>query len=215
MANRSLACLALLMPLGACASAPPPVRSTVVPAQEMRAGDPQLDDFYVDFSAGKLNYTDKRFGPADDLFAGGISAVWSRRGRIGYEVGAIFGAADKSFDDDGEEFSQESSLVELYLGPRYNIQTGSRQAQPFVGAGLSFQQVDIENPIESTGEDPDTEGSGLGGYVHAGVRWSLSDDASLGFDWRYLTGLGDSFVFDEMSLQPNYHLFAFFIGLKF
>lgn len=177
-----------------------------------------VDYFFVNFSAGELNYTDSKSGPVDDTFAFGISADWSKPGQLGWEIGGLFSSTSRTLEGDTFEYEAEGSTTEVYAGPRYNFRTLNLEALPFVGAGLSYQWVDRQLTDQDGIEGfTDGEGSALAAYAHAGVRWFISSDATIGFDWRYTFPIGDQFSFQDsaaLEVDPGYHMFSFFLGLQ-
>lgn len=219
MAIRSLASLALLLPLAACASSPPAVRaSSPLPPQAPQPGNPDArDQVNLSFAVGRLNYAARDFGPGDDQLTLGLAADFSRLGTWGWEVGGYFsGSGTKSLDDDAVEASAESS--EFFLGSRYNFQTGNEYMQPFVGVGLThiWAKRDPFDGSQQDADDGNLHGGAVAAYAHAGVRWFISPDASIGFDWRYANSGGlDVFSFGDDDVRPDYHLFTFFLGLRF
>lgn len=87
----------------------------------------------------------------------------------------FFSGEDKNVT--GEE---RGSTSEQHLGVRKIWAINDSKFHPYLGGGIAFIQADYE-VIGSSKED----GSGVGGWIGAGVDWHLSKRMSLGVDVRY------------------------------
>ena len=108
------------------------------------------------------------------------------------EIGAIFDVKKTSWpvsialdlffsgEDKNVPGAERGSTFEQHLGVRKIWAINDSKFHPYLGGGVAFIQADYE-VIDSSKE----EGSGVGGWVGAGVDWHLSKSMSLGVDVRY------------------------------
>ena len=106
-----------------------------------------------------------------------------------------------------EHSSTDGTTTEGSFGIRTSFGTGDDRLQPYVGAGISRIEAEIDPP----GNDDD-DGS-FAAYAHGGVLYYLSPEWFLGFDLRFLFG-SDIDLFGE-DMDADYTQFGILVGFAF
>ncbi len=136
-------------------------------------------------------------------------------GTVGWEAGVLLGTGDTNNSIhlgtgtvDGTKTTPgvtESETTELFLGLRYEADTGS--IRPYVGAGVCYidakEYFAWSDPPGSLGVplgSGSMSGTGdtAGFYLHAGVNFILDGTMSVGLDYRSVMGTEDIDFFPGM-----------------
>lgn len=176
--------------------------SAIGPATD---GQPKVRESRISVYLGQRNMNDEDFyAPLDEQAVFGLE--YSREpagGSIGFEVG-IMGSAD---EETISGVDTTASNGELYGGIHKTF--GTEVVRPYVGAGLSFINSNIE--FAGFGDDDD---SSLAAYVHGGLGVHFSDTISLGFDLRFLFGSDIQFE-GFVESDADYGQFALVLAFDF
>ncbi len=135
----------------------------------------------------------------------GLTYHYGSPGTIGWEAGVLLGSGDTTNNIhlgtgtvDGTKTTPgvtESETTELFLGLRYEADTGS--IRPYVGAGVCY--IDAKEYF-AWSDPPGSPGVPLGSgsmsgagdtsgfYLHAGVNFILDGNMSVGLDYRSVMG---------------------------
>lgn len=176
---------------------------------------PSYGQHYLSLSLGSRGLDTERIG-ASNLFDNnwydrggqdtyGLAYHYGSPGAIGWEAGVLFGSGDTTNNIhlgtgtvDGTKTTPgvtESETTELFLGLRYEADTGS--IRPYVGAGVCY--IDAKEYF-AWSDPPSSPGAPLGSgsasgtgttagfYLHAGVNLMLDDSVSIGLDYRSVLG---------------------------
>ncbi len=124
-----------------------------------------------------------QYGPLVGQRSFGAMLVVGRQG-LGWELGIIASSVDEwagVLDAIGEV---EMKTHEQFTGARYTF--GGEALMPYVGAGLSYLQVDIDGTVNGFSADASDES--LGFYVHAGVETWVAESVAFGIEGRAVLG---------------------------
>lgn len=152
---------------------------------------------------GQKGLEEDDFAPLDELPS--LTLEFSNGGThdsIGYEFG-VSGARD---DETVLGVEIESQVLEIYGGIRKEF--GDQSVRPFVGLGISAQQISLDSDTPGTTDVDDTV---FGGYLHAGIALQVGDGFSFLLDGRAL--FADDYELG--GLEADSQTFSVGIGVGF
>lgn len=127
--------------------------------------------------------------PVDEQVAFGLEIdTYVPGAPIGFELGGSYSKDDDSaFDPLVGNFDAEAKFWEIYGGVRKTWAVADGRLHPYVGGGLSFINADAKVSVSGFGSASDDDSS-VGGYVHGGATYDVTDSIYLGVDLRGLLG---------------------------
>ena len=193
----------LLLPallLASCAATPPAVRAQADerppgPAIEVHLGGRGYDD--DDWDDGEADFADQ--------FALGLVGNIPITSHLEGVVGFWGSAAEE--DVDGSDVTSRNS--ELSLGLRGIFGTGT--LRPYIGAGISFVEGELESREGNT--TTTTDDGSIGAYLSAGLVIHVHEAVYLGFDVRAMGGADYDIQGEE--LDAGYGQATLFVGVRF
>lgn len=118
--------------------------------------------------------------PSDDQLGGALEFD-------GYVPGALcgweFGLSSSLEEEEVGGADFEAKVNEIYGGARKTWGEPRSGPHPYLGAGLSFLQAEVD--LAGVGSDDDTS---FGLYAHGGIYWTFADQYSLGADLKTVVG---------------------------
>ena len=108
-------------------------------------------------------------------------------------------------------FDAEANFLEVYGGVRKTWDTSKGQWHPYVAGGLSVINADAEVAVPGFGSASDDDTS-LGGYLHGGAYYDVSENFFVGVDARAL--LGTDIELAGASGDADYLQFAVVLGFR-
>ncbi|MCP3918475.1 MAG: porin family protein [bacterium] len=151
---------------------------------------------------------DNDFDPIDEPDVLGATYMTFRDGELaGWEIGY------QRVNDDDEVGSIDIDLEmnEIFGGGRYEFDVGHGPVHPYIGAGLSYLDAEVEASSGSLSGDIDDETLGI--YAHAGVYVNVGGELTLGVDFRAL--FDADLEFGGVDTEGDYTQLAFTIGFGF
>lgn len=155
---------------------------------------------------GQRSFEDSDIEEVDEPTYGALEFVW---GILPWGLGLETGLSYAS--DDGSEGPTDFELatIEAYVGGRKTFREDS-MFRPYIAAGLSFSQADVE--IDSDNFDIDEDDTTEGVYARVGLGWHFTV-FHLGVDYRYVTA--GEFDIDDESFDVDSGIVSVFGGLSF
>lgn len=124
------------------------------------------------------------WAPVEDQTSIGIDLALLNEDGFGGELGFAYSFDDTDLNLGGTPVDLEASVAELYGGLRKAWALADGRAQPYVGAGLSLVQAEIEASSDIASEDADDTSVGL--YLRGGFDYFITPSFFAGVDARYL-----------------------------
>lgn len=128
---------------------------------------------------------------------------------VGFEVGLAYSSDDESAVDPLiGPFDIEGEFFEIYAGLRKTWGFANDRFHPYLAAGGSLIDANAEIAMGSSSFSDDD--SSLGGYVHSGVYYDITDHLHVGIDGRWL--FGTDLDFGGLGVEADYLQVALVLG---
>jgi opacity protein-like surface antigen len=126
---------------------------------------------------------------------------------VGFEVGFSFA------EDSGNEgpIDLDAQTWELYAGPRKTFSLANDHLHPFLSAGASWSNAELDADLSGLSSSLDDDAFGF--YLRAGVYYTFGEGFNLGVDYRKL--LGVDYKDEGVSADGDFDQFSLSIGYSF
>lgn len=201
-------------PLAEAAVSPEPVPAAELaglpPAQDDDATPGSADFRAISLHVGLRQFDEDDWEPIEEQVALAVEFVSQSAGAIaGFEAGFSYSTDDDDFDAGGVTLDAEAEVFEVYAGVHKSF-LDSMRVRPYVGAGLTYLQGEIE--LSGGGGSADDDDDVFGVYLHGGLGLPLNDRLEAGVDVR--TIFADDFDVFGNDADADYAQASVFLGLR-
>jgi opacity protein-like surface antigen len=126
---------------------------------------------------------------------------------VGFDVGFSFA------EDSGCEgpIDLDTQTWEIYAGPRKTFSLANDHLHPYLSAGASWSNAEVDAGLGGLSADLDDDAFGF--YLRAGVYYTFGESFNLGVDYRKL--LGADYKDEGLSADGDFDQFSLSIGYSF